>query len=378
MTRRCFLHVGSPKTGTTYLQNVLWSSSDGLRQQGFRMALQRPKDHFFLTLALRGRLDRSLDPPAAVEVLRRFKEDLSAPGDEDLVVSHELLAAAAEPAVAGFLDLLRGFEVHVVLTARDLARQVPAEWQQQVKTRATTPYDEFVTAVVDRKARHFWTVQDLPALAARWGRDLPPKHVHVVTVPPSGAAPGTLLARFCAALGLDPAQMRADQPAANPSIGYEQAELLRRVNVALGDRLPRPRAGYNKVVKQDFAESLLVQQAPVQRLVLPPDRWEWCREVSHDVVARIESSGYDVLGSLEDLLPEEAPPGTELSTPAEADVLAAAVEALAAALDREHRRREAATPSPAAAGAPATHPVPAGLVDRLRPPARRLVRGLRG
>lgn len=376
MTRRCFLHVGCPKTGTTYLQNILWNSPEGLRMQGFRMALHRPRDHFFLTLALRGRLDRTLDPPAALEVMRRFERDLGAPGDEDVVVSHELLAAAPDAAVVGFLDRLREFEVHVVLTARDLARQVPAEWQQQVKTRAVTPYDEFVAAVVAREATHFWKVQDLPAVAARWGRELPPEHVHIVTVPPAGAPPGTLLARFCAGLGLDPAHLKADQPAANHSMGYEQAELLRRVNLALGDRLPRPRAGYNKVVKQDFAESLLVRQVPVQRLALPPERWEWCREASRDAVSRIERGGYDVIGSLADLVPE-SPPEKELSAPAEADVLAAAVEALAAGLDREHERR-AEPQGPVAAGMPPQPLAPAGLVDRMRPPVRRLVRGLRG
>lgn len=373
MTRRCFLHVGCPKTGTTYLQNVLWGSPGGLERQGFRLALEDPSDHFFLTLALRNRVDPAVDPPRAVGVLERFEQDLSRAGEEDVIVSHELLAAASESAVEGFLDLLHGFDVHVVVTARDLARQVPAEWQQHVKTRVGTTYHDFVAGVVNGGAKHFWAVQDVPSLAARWGRMVPPERVHIVTLPPEGVPSDMLLKRFCAAMGIDAGLLNGEQPNTNPSIGYEQAELLRRVNVALGDRLHRPRAGYNKVVKRDFAEKVLARQERSHRLVLPPERWEWCRAVSLEVVERIERAGYEVVGDLADLVPGPPPAGQVLE-PSEADVTAAAVEAIASMLHDEHRRRRAAAAVPGRASRSVGH----GVIGRFGQPARRVARKLRG
>ncbi|MGZ6796564.1 MAG: hypothetical protein ACXVEU_12970 [Nocardioidaceae bacterium] len=358
--------MGSPKTGTTYLQSVLWGSRDGLREQGFRLPLRSLEDHYFLTLALRGRLDAAVDPPQAFVVLDRLRRDVAIPGPEHLLVSHELLAPVEQERVDAFLDLFADFEVHVLVTARDLARQVPSEWQQHVKTRSNVTYQAFVERVVQRKARHFWSVQDVASVAQRWGGRLPPDRVHVVTVPPAGAPLDVLLTRFCSAVGLDPSGLRRDQAATNDSMGYEQTELLRRVNLALGDRLPNPRQGYNSTVKFWFAEAVLAQQPVKQRLALPPERWDWCRAVSREIVEQIEQAGYDVVGDLADLIPQQPRTVGALHTPSDADVAAVAVEAIVSMLDeRNQSRRGAAIPSQR-------------TVARLRESASRVARRWRG
>jgi hypothetical protein len=45
-TQRVFLHVGSPKTGTTYLQGVLWRNREALRRQGLLLPLDSVGDHY--------------------------------------------------------------------------------------------------------------------------------------------------------------------------------------------------------------------------------------------------------------------------------------------------------------------------------------------
>ena len=50
-----------------------------------------------------------------------------------VVLSHEILAGAKPAEAARALDDLSFAEVHVVYTARDVARQVAAEWQEQLK-----------------------------------------------------------------------------------------------------------------------------------------------------------------------------------------------------------------------------------------------------
>ena len=70
--------------------------------------------------------------------------------------------AAARLAARAFVDECRhyGAEVHLVLSVRDLVRQVPAEWQENVKHRAQLSYGDFLDQLRD----HF---EALLALARR-------------------------------------------------------------------------------------------------------------------------------------------------------------------------------------------------------------------
>ena len=326
MTRRCFLHVGSPKTGTSYLQSVLWQSQTALAAKGITLPLRRP-DHFFLTLQLRGRFNPQVDPPRAAGVLDRLDAAL-ARSEGDVLITHELLSVVPQRKIDAFLARLADFEVHVVVTARSLDRQLPSEWQQFVKTRHTGSYATFLDWVRSNPDHRFWRGQDFAAIAGRWGGSLPPSRVHVVTVPPSGAGPDELLRRFCSVLDVDAAELDADVERDNASIGYEQAELLRRINETLGKRLRANRAAYAKTVKFWFAEQVLATQTG-QRLVLPDSHRDWCDEISRDQVDRIAAAGYDVVGDLSDLLPAWSQRPTPELAADDGLLLEAALEAMA-------------------------------------------------
>ena len=79
-----------------------------------------------------------------------------------------------------------------MLSARDLVRQIPAEWQENVKHRRTVAYRDFLDAITDpartgQLASWFWGVQEVPDILDRWGATLPPERVHLVTVPAPAA-----------------------------------------------------------------------------------------------------------------------------------------------------------------------------------------------
>ncbi len=381
MTRRCFLHVGSPKTGTSYLQNVLWQSRPELASQGLTLPLRRP-DHFFLTLHLRGEYSPRSDPQRAADVLERLDAALAG-ATGDVLITHELLSVVQQPQIDAFLERLAGFEVHVIVTTRSLDRQLPSEWQQFVKTRHAGSYSSFLRWVRTKPQHRFWAGQDFAAIAARWGSSLPPSRVHVVTLAPGGAPPDELLRRFCSVVGVDPATLDADVERDNASIGYEQAELLRRVNKTLGTRLRSSRTAYARTVKSWYAEELLAAQSG-QRLVLPADQQAWCREVCEQQAERIAAAGYDVVGDVRDLLPvfPDAASGTpdphaddsrllEVSLQAMSDMLVqrnADVETIKG-LRRDLRRSRTAGRGP-------VEPAPSRL-RRLGGRARRRLRGAR-
>lgn len=61
--QRLFLHVGLPKTGTTYLQSVLASNREVLREHGFVYPFVRPEAMFHAAAELRSDEQRwGLDP----------------------------------------------------------------------------------------------------------------------------------------------------------------------------------------------------------------------------------------------------------------------------------------------------------------------------
>lgn len=346
---RLYLHVGSRKTGTSYLQQAVYASADALAEQGVGLPLPSRGRHQKVIDALRAIGDDGSIPRPSRKRLRAFARACDGAGTERLLVSHEDLAemdatrAGALVAAAGERPAgpEQGVEVHLVITARDLRRQVPSEWQQSVKSRLLLPYEEYVRAVMERRPEgaQFWGRQDVLHIAARWAATLPPERVHVVTVPPVGSSPLLLGQRVGGLVGFDPAVLSSGRPV-NTSLGAGQAELLRRLNVALGDRLTDVSGSYAKAVRVGISRRLLMRQ-PGPSLGFPARYEARLAEESARVVAGITDRGYKVVGDLDDLV--SRPDGDE-HDPAvfdDARVAEAAVEALVrVAVDGDPRRRK--------------------------------------
>jgi hypothetical protein len=311
MRPRVFLHVGSPKTGTTFLQNLLWVQRDLAREQGLLLPMERFHDHYLATLDVRGLTADPVYPRRAVGMWDRIAAEAREwPGT--VLVSHELFAGAdADQASRAVAALGDDAEVHVVLTVRDLVRQISAEWQEHVKHRATTGFEQFVAGLRGDQARTswFWQVQDFASVLERWGAGLPPERLHVVTVPPSGTDPTVLWERFATLLGLDPASFDTELERSNTSLGLEQAELLRRVNAALGDRLPLP-GPYPTVVKNVLAHEILEPRQGT-RLALSAADTEYAVAESRAIADRLRAAGVDVVGDLDELVPDGPVTGAE-------------------------------------------------------------------
>jgi hypothetical protein len=342
MARRIFLHVGSPKTGTTFLQEVLWSQRELAKQQGLLLPLEAFFDHYLATLEVREIEPQPQDVERATRVWGRIVE-ASRAWEGDVLISHELFAPAtavqAERAIEAFGP---DAEIHLVLTVRDLVRQIPAEWQEHVKHRSTSDFEEFVADLRrEDPTTWFWQVQDFVEVLKRWGSTLPPEHVHVVTVPPAGQPTSLLWDRFAGLLGLDPATFTTTGLRANTSLGYEQAELLRRVNLRLGGRLPLP-GPYAPDVKSMFAERVLSQQ-PGTRLALSGDGLDYALRRSEQLARDLGQLGVDVVGDLAEIVPdrERLDQQTAPEPPSDDVVLTESITALTGVLEEysDLRRR---------------------------------------
>ena len=300
--QRVVLHVGTPKSGTTFLQRALWRLREELDAVGVTCAGDRHFDMFHAAIELRG----------SYAFWGRREEDLAGTwqrlcdGARDYpgitIMSHELLGAARREQVDAGLAALDGLDVHLVVTARDLARQVASDWQERVKNGNRVTFADFCANVEKERHNGFWRNQHLVGIFDRWARDLPPENVHLVVGPPPGAAPDVLWRRFGEAVGFDAGAFdpTIEEPTANQTLGAVQVSVLRRVNEVLGGRIPQP--AYSKVVKRVFAQSILADQssAPAQ---CPPDLVERLQEITTRQNGRITRRGYQVHGDLEELVP---------------------------------------------------------------------------
>ncbi len=339
MTERVYLHIGAPKTGTTYLQAVLFQNRARLRAAGVLYPGDTADAHFRATLDLRGLTFGGYDDPAvrgAWQHLRRRIRDWDGPV---AVVSHELLAGSRPETIDELLAHLAPAEVHVLLTARDLGRQVPAVWQEMVKNSQTLPYARYLAQVTGarqgRGANVFWRQQDTVAVLARWGERLPTERLHLVTVPPTGARSSLLWERFCSVLGVDSSAYDAEVRRANVSLGLAEAEVIRLVNGALDDRLEWP--DFAALVKGGLAERLAARPGS-GRARVPDELRGWFDDAAERMVDDLRLGGYDIVGDLAELRPEYGEPGA-VAVPEPEEVGAAAAWALAELLVEQAARR---------------------------------------
>ena len=328
--RRLFLHVGLQKTGTSYLQGVMQQNKDELAAQGLDLVPHSRRQAFELMLLVRGRYNPERDTPSTRTALDRFARQLEkAPGDRALL-SQESLAAARPAQIRRLMAACGDREVHVVLTVRDLGRQLPSSWQQELKAAHTDDYEGFLHRLRDSEqaglARHPWIQLDAPTVLARWSQAVPADRIHVVTVPPSGSSPTLLLERFCTVLDVDAPRLVPEQSPSNTSLGRVQAEVLRRVNADLPDELRR-RQVYGDIGKRFLASQVLAGQH-TRRIRVPQEFREWCLGVSEAHVAALAEAGYAVVGDLDDLRCLESAFSDEEVDPTEGEVAAAAVAAL--------------------------------------------------
>jgi hypothetical protein len=295
---RVFLHIGAAKTGTSYLQLLLWNNRDALREQGIYLPLRKRRHHFDAVADLRGGMWS--DKP-----ISRTWDELAARVHKltgTAVVSEELLCASPPDRIERIMSTLAPAEVHVILTARDIGRQVPAEWQQLVRARGQSTYEHYVGTLRHSETSPFWNIQDPVGVHGRWGPYLAEGCFHLVTVPPRGNPASLLWERFASVIGADPSTAAAPSMNQNESLGLVETELLRRFNAQLGEEFPL-RTPYVEVVRRWLTRPALMG-ADNERIGVPAEHTEWLRERSEQMVAQVEalSGRIDVVGDAKDLL----------------------------------------------------------------------------
>jgi hypothetical protein len=211
---RVLVHIGEPKTGTTFLQQVMWSNRAELAAQGVVLPGHHPQDHFRASQDLRGIEKRPDDPAGSWTGEWEILAHQARQAPRAAVISHELFSAVDEQQAQRAVLSLQPAEVHVVLTVRDMASLLPAEWQETVKHRNDRGWEDWLSDVIDRESVDpdrrqwwFWRVHDTLAILRLWAGQVPPDRIHVIMTPPQGSGNSLLWERFAALLGVDPGEV---------------------------------------------------------------------------------------------------------------------------------------------------------------------------
>jgi hypothetical protein len=355
MAHRVFVHIGAPKSGTTYLQSVLWNNRSQLAADGLLMPGRRIFDHELAVTAARHPRPRNAHQRNARATWQRLRAAITS-FDGDAVLSNEWFVWTIRPQAQRFLEDLAPAEVHVVFTARSFVHQLPAAWQERLKLGVAHTFDEFLASLDDEDGRWTWAALD-PAIALpRWVDPLPVDRVHMVTVPPHGQDRDLLWKRLAAVLDIEASAYDTTRTDPNQSLGAETARLLQRLGPTLRSAIDADNAKWTEQyrwLRRYIGHQLLVPRGGT-RIRVSDAHLTALHSRALRTVEAIKSAGYQVEGDLDDLLAADVPAGSRTpESVTDTEQLEAAIELIGDLLRdvrRQTLRAEEAERSPAENG----------------------------
>jgi Sulfotransferase domain len=329
MTGKVFLHIGLPKTGTTYLQKALWLNKQQLAEAGLLLPGRHQRRHLLAAL------DILQDP-----TLEQRPGDTESPWDDlvaelltwdrDGLVTHEFFASASPEQVRRAVDSFPEAEVHVVLTVRDMVDLTISRWQESVRNGGRRPIDRYPRKdSYDPADVWGWGSFDLGDVLERWGSVVPHERIHVLPMSPGSADPTELFTRVLTVVGYAGLDVETPEQQVNSSLGIVETELLRRINPLLtGFRSAADRGtwirGYlaGPRIMATSGEKFRPSPETVAELVRRGER----------AVEMLRTGGYDVQGDLDLLAPADLSGRRHPSEVTDAEQLESAVRVIAALL----------------------------------------------
>jgi hypothetical protein len=190
MADRLILHIGTMKSATTYLQQTFDANTERLEAAGVLWPGSR--------LCFNGLADRFGSPGSPGAWPQLQGEVATCP--HRVLISNELISLRRRRAARALVHDC-SLPAQVVITARDLVRVIPSQWRTGTENRQTTPWVDFIDALVrdDRShpaVRWFWRRQDLPLIVRIWSSVVGHDNVTLVTVPPDPVPPHAVLERL--------------------------------------------------------------------------------------------------------------------------------------------------------------------------------------
>ncbi len=305
-TGRVILHVGTMKSGTSYLQALIFAEKERLARAGVLVPGSAWGVQSRAVQQAIGIADKSRD------VWERVLGETGSHRGGPSIISMEFLAPVKVKRAKRIVDELGG-DVDVVFTVRDLNRTLVSMWQETVQNGRSWTWEEYHAEVAaqapgggegvhDRgsAAGSFWRQQHVVRLVDDWSSVVGADRVSVVTVPQPGADRSELATRFGRATGVD---FGVDPVVrtANESLGLASILALRRLNELL-DELEVTSKSMFRLRKRFLAKTVLAaRRGEEPSLGLAVEAW--VVEQTRHTVAALRESGVTLIGDWSDLDP---------------------------------------------------------------------------
>ncbi|MGQ0629852.1 MAG: hypothetical protein ACT4P1_02330 [Sporichthyaceae bacterium] len=344
--RTRLLHIGTPKSGTTYLQRAAAANRDALLAHGTRYP-GTAINHRIPVLALMGQEmgwggAEKLPSPSK---WKRLMAEVEADKTRRIYLSNESATLCDDAQAARFIDAL-GPRTHVLITLRGYAALLGSNWQQHVKTGAKISFDAWLRAVLAEQlstdvGKAYDKRINLTAVVNRWVKVAGADRVTVVIA--DKRRPSFLTDVLADLLAVPRSVLAAgssDGFSANRSMSYPEVEMVRALNEVVRSHGRTDWAQYSMLVRTGATARMLAMRAPAEgepAVVLP----EWAAAIAEprsrvhaDAVA---ASGARIIGSVTSL---HEPVSTVAALPVVDSVpISAAAQALAGAISAATGRR---------------------------------------
>jgi hypothetical protein len=329
VTGRVFLHIGLPKTGTTYLQRTLWQSKQTLRDAGLLLPGHRRR-HQLATLDLRE--DPKLALRGGADAPWELLAEEARQWDGDVLISHEFFGAASPAQARRAVESFPEAEVHVLLTAREMVGLTISRWQEYLRNGGARPIDKYPRSDrYDPTDAWGWASFDLADILSRWGSVVAHDRIHVLPMTPDASDPSELMTRFLAVMGYDDVAVAMPAEPVNESLGLAEAELLRRTAPLMHDfRSARDRGTWIR----GYLAAPGVMPRSGERFRPSEERLRELEARGRRAIAALQHDGYDVVGDISLLEPGDVSDRRHPDEVTDTERLEVAVHVIAALMTR--------------------------------------------
>ena len=324
-----YLHIGTAKSGTTYLQSRFAENHRRAAAQGLLWPGPSWGRHVAAVRDLH-RLEEG-QVPASGGAWDKLAREAVGWGGQSVLISMVGLSWLRPDPVRMAVESLRPARVEVICTARDLLRSFVAQGREMTKNFRTWPWSRLVDEVLHDTPgpahRVFWRQQDVPRILERWLDVVPADRVHLVTLPPAGADPDVLWHRFCDVLGVDGSGF--EQPHEhNPSLGVVSTVLMQRLNTVAASR-KLTHDVYDRALRQAVAVEVLGPHRREEGSIgVSAEMEKFLRDRAGTSVQDLQQLGVVLHGAWDDLVPSQSLAGRDPESVSDAELLDLCAQAL--------------------------------------------------
>ncbi|MBM3690550.1 MAG: hypothetical protein FJW76_00840 [Actinobacteria bacterium] len=310
------LHIGTMKSGTTYLQNGLLSRTEELESTNWLYPMKFAPargaiNHERACYGLVGNHIPWVDATTQKQ-MQPLWEKLSneiSNTNQNVLLSAEALAAMLEDGIELLLESLPERDIRIVITARDLARVLPSSWQQSVRNGRPFGYQEYFERIKraaelpvrESVGSNFWRSYNLTEVINRWQKFFDLGKITFVTVPQSQNS-DSLWKRFITAINLpiDPAEPKFNDKQAHTAITWPEAEVLNELNQKWAKQL-KTKKNRNQIRRRIVQEGFQARSERGRTIGLTQAWLEFAHSWADQDVAGLVELGVRIHGDINDL-----------------------------------------------------------------------------